>query len=143
MAIIRVIRSGDNDRPNGAGVYYPLWFLRLSASWRRLFLPRKRGEILVCVDGVRGVAHRADVMPDSVEMNVAEGSVVPLEVDDSAAAAGAYKLARWWATARLFSWWEPEMRVLESHLLHKLYLIEEDPSGRVLRDSVTGETGRL
>jgi hypothetical protein len=141
MTAVKVIQTGS--RISGEEVYYPLWFLRLSASWRRLFLPRRADSILVCVDAVRGVSHRADVLPSSAEMEVPESAVIPLKVDRGAAEAAARELGSWWARARLFSWWAPEIRVSEFHLLYKVYIIEDGASGGRLRDSVTGEAGPL
>jgi hypothetical protein len=143
MTAIRVVQTGGETETAGEAVYYPLWFLRVSASWRRLLLPGRTDEILVCVDGVRGVSHRADALPSSLEVEVPESAVIPLKLDEEAAAACARELASWWARARLFSWWAPEIRVSASHLLHKVYIIENGVSGRLLRDSVTGETGAL
>ena len=124
-------------------IYYPLWFVRFSVSWRRLFLPERREEVWVCVDGVRGVAHRADVIPSTTIQAVSDSDILPLGIGEEGASKKARALADWWARTRLFTWWSPVVEQGEARLLHKAYLIERGRSGEVLRDSVTGEEGGL
>lgn len=94
--------------------------------------------IWVCVDGVRGVAHRVDVLPRASDIDAPEDNVLPLGVERETAIDRARLLAEWWARSRLFSWWAPTIDGKEVHLLHKAYLMEEGSSGTILRDSVSG-----
>lgn len=97
----------------------------------------------VCVDAVRGVAHRVDSLPNAVEMDVAEEEILPMEFDEACAQDKAGALARWWARTRLHSWWAPAIKLEDCSLYHKAYAIEEDSSGRLLRDTVSGERASL
>ena len=140
---IRVISVPQAACRASSFIYYPLWFVQLSISWRRLFLQERREEIWVCVDGVRGIAHRADVIPNTTTQTVSDADILPLNIDEESAFKKARALADWWARTRLFAWWTPVIEQGESHLIHKVYLVERGESGEILRDSVTGEEGSL
>jgi len=134
----------EDDSIRSAGcVYYPLWFVEASVSWKRLLMSPRTEHTWICVDGVRGVAHRVDLLPPSREIDVAEKTILPLGISESDALDKAKALARWWGRGRLFSWWAPAIKLGDEVLLHKIYVIDQDSSGLVLRDSVSGESAAL
>jgi hypothetical protein len=143
MVRIRIISVSQESGLATSHIYYPLWFVQFSVSWRRLFLPERRERVWVCVDGVRGVAHRADVIPSTTMRTVSDSDVLPLGIGEEGASKKARALADWWARTRLSTWWPPIIQQGETRLLHKVYLIERGRSGEVLRDSVTGEEGSI
>ena len=139
MVEIQAISVPEENAPRSSCIYYPLWFVQFAVSWRRLLFPKRRESVWVCVDGVRGVAHRVDVFPPTSTLRVADSDILPLVVDRGDALKKARVLVDWWARTRLFTWWSPVSGQREIHLLHKVYLIERESSRKVLRDSVTGE----
>jgi hypothetical protein len=143
MPAVKVILVGDESVRVSGCVYYPLWFIRASVSWKRLLMSPRTEHTWICVDAVRGVAHRVDILPPSREIDVAEENVLPLGISKSDALDKAKSLARWWGRSRLFSWWAPAIKLEDEALLHKIYVVGEDSSGLVLRDSVSGESAAL
>lgn len=139
MVDVQTISEAEERAPASSRIYYPLWFARFSVSWRRLLLQDRREDIWVCVDGVRGVAHRTDVFPRVTRQRVSESDIMPLGISREGALDKARALSDWWARTRLFTWWKPAVEYRELHLLHKVYLIEQEPAGTSLRDSITGE----
>lgn len=139
MVEVRTISEAGEHDPASSCIYYPLWFARFTVSWRRLLLSDRREDIWVCVDGVRGVAQRADVFPHMSRQRVSESDVLPLGISREGALDKARALSNWWARTRFFTWWAPTLEYRELHLLHKVYLIEHESAGISLRDSITGE----
>jgi hypothetical protein len=139
MTRIKAIGSFDGAERGAARAYYPLWFIEVSVSWRRLFMARRTELITVCVDGVRGVAARADGTPQTSELEVYGDEVLPFDVGADAALEKAESLAKWWARTRLFSWWGPSVTPGPCRLYHKPYVVDRHESGFVLRDPASGE----
>ena len=140
---MQTISTDEETHRASSCIYYPLWFVRFTVSWRRFLLASRREDIWACVDGVRGVAHRVDVLPDISRQRVDDSDILPLGINEEDALGKAQALADWWARTRLFTWWAPALECREVHLLHKVYLIERESAGASLRDSITGEKDLL
>lgn len=140
MAKVKAICVANDATDERLLVYYPVWFVKQSVSWKRLFVRRKTVRIYVCVDGVRGIASRADTLPPAVDVEVPQERVLPLALVEGEALKRAESLAHRWATTRMFSWWAPSVDSLECHLYYRPYLVESGPESSALRDLVSGES---
>jgi len=139
MVEVKTISIAEEPHRASSCIYYPLWFVRFTVSWRRFLLEDRREDIWACVDGVRGVAHRVDVLPHTSSQRADDSDILPLGIGREDALGKAQALVNWWARTRLFTWWSPALEFREIHLLHKVYMIEHESSGTSLRDSITGE----
>jgi hypothetical protein len=143
MATVEVIAVPDlPDNPSSC-VYYPLWFARLKASWKRLLVSKRVESFWTCVDGARALAYRVDTRPETVSITPPGDALIPLSVDRDAAVGKAMALAKSWTRARLFSWWPAELELEDLSLIYRPYLITGGRDAKSVMDLITGEREKL
>lgn len=122
-------------------VCYPYLIVLLKVSMPRLFLKPRIAWTAITVDLVKGVPLRANMFPETTEIDIKTSALVPPMTEYDEAIKKARKLAVKWVMYKFHAFKTPEIEVVKEQKVYKAFFFAQADGKNVLVDSVKGLTG--
>lgn len=122
-------------------VCYPYLIVLLKVSMPRLFLKPRIAWTAITVDLVKGVPLRANMFPETTEIDIKASALVPAMMEYDEAIKKARKLAVKWVMYKFHAFKAPEIEVVKEQKVYKAFFFAQADGKNILVDSVKGLTG--
>lgn len=133
-----------NDDDYLGALFYPYLVYHLEAKLKRLLGSPKIVEDILAVDLSRGVAARADSIPETERWDVSSQALVPRRINDAEAYRVAKKRFLQFIMRKHLILLVPDYDTVTEVFVHKVFWLGSKPdSGKYLIDSLSGKYEEL
>lgn len=138
VSVIRLIQT-PYDLEGREVVCYPNLLLLFKVEVPRLFMPPRTAYSAVTVDLVRGEAARANMFPESQQIEIHEDALIPRLTSYEAAMAAARKLVMRWLRHKYKIYKVPHIELVKQQEAYKAFFYTRDHNDEpLLVDSIKG-----
>ena len=137
-SVIRLIQT-PYDLEGREVVCYPNLLLLFKIEVPRLFMPPRTVYSSITVDLVRGEAARADIFPESQQIEIHDEALIPRLTSYEAAMATARKLVMRWLRHKYKIYKVPHIEIIKQQEAYKAFFYTRDHNDEpLLVDSIKG-----